>query len=466
MRSAVLRTDCVRFLLRLRQCGPALLLILLLVLVARPAAAVQLIRDAEIEDILRAYADPVLVAAGLNPDEVHLLIVESDELNAFVAEGQNIFVHTGLIMKTETPNQLTGVLAHEAGHIAGGHLARLPEAFKSATMPVLLSYVLGAAAMLGGAPDAGAAIMMGGGHIAQQQLLQYTRTQESAADQAALQFLDGAHLSGRGLVEVMEMFEDQELLTAERQDSYVRTHPLSRERINALEARVDASAARDAAEPPGLQERHDRMRAKLHGFLRPPPMTFRVYPQSDSSIPARYARAIAYHKAAEREKALQEIDALLAERSADPFFWELKGQILFEHGQIEEAIAPYEKAVALAPDQPLLRIGLASAMLATERPELGTPALAQLQQAQRDREDSAFLWRQLAIAYDRSGQEAMAALATAERLARSGAFPEAISQAERAQQGLPEGTPGWLRAEDLKMVASREWEQMRRERRP
>jgi len=433
MRSAVLRTGCARFLLRLRRCGPALMIVLLLILTIRPAAAVQLIRDAEIEDILRAYANPVLIAAGLNPDEVHLLIVESDDLNAFVAEGQNIFVHTGLIMKTETPNQLTGVLAHEAGHIAGGHLARLPEALKSASMPVLLSYVLGAAAMLGGAPDAGAALMMGGSHIGQQQILQYTRTQESSADQAALHFLDRAGLSGRGLVEVMEMFGEQELLTAERQDSYVRTHPLSRERVNALENRVSASPHRDATEPAGLQERHDRMRAKLHGYLRPPPMTLRAYPPSDTSIAARYGRAAAYHKAAEREKAIAEVDALLAERPDDPFFWELKGQILFEHGRVEEAIAPYEKAVALAPNQPLLRIGLASAMLATERPELGPPALEQLRQAQRAREDSAFLWRQLAIAYDRSGQEAMAALATAERLARSGAYPDAIAQAERSE---------------------------------
>ena len=443
-----------------------LLLISLLALTGGPAARAReerlsFIRDAETEQLIRSYAVPIFKAAGLDADAVRVFLVNHNEINAFVAGGQNLFLFTGLILATDTPNQLRGVIAHETGHIAGGHLARLDAQMNSLSVPMILSYVLGAAAMVGGAGQAGIAILAGGGHIGQRNMLQFTRTQEAAADQAGVSFLERAHESGRGMLEVFEKLSGQEL-AARNIDPYVLDHPLSTQRIAALQERVDASPYRDVKDPPVLQARHDIMKAKLYGFLKEPMVTLRKYPLSDKSIAARYARAVAYHRGAQHDAAMREMDSLLTEKPDDPFFWELKGQILFESGRVREAIAPFQKALDLAPEIPLLRVNVAQAMIATEDPGLSKPAIAQLEVALQTERENPFAWRQLAMAYGQGGNEALASLATAEGQLLTGHLSEAKFHAQRASRLLPKDSPDWLRASDILREVNRLAKQNRR----
>ena len=415
------------------------------------------IRDAEIETTIRAYATPLFTAAGLDPQSVHVYLVNDDTLNAFVAGGMNLFINTGLLMRSENANQLIGVIAHETGHIAGGHLARTQDALEDATAEMILAYVLGlGAAIATGNSGAGAAVIAGGQSIAQRSLLQYSRTQESAADQAALSYLDRTAQSARGMLEFLEVLGDQELLLSNQQDPYLRTHPLSNDRIDTVRNFVAGSRYADAAEPSEFVVAHARMRAKLVGFLRPLGRVLQQYPESDGSLEGRYARAIAYYRAADLKRALPMVDGLISERPDDPFFQELKGQILFENGRAREALPYYEAAVRLQPDAPLLRQGLAQVQLESGDPELNRAALAQLDEVVRIEPHNAAAWRLLSIAYGRDGQLGMTALALAESAGARGNSKEARQQADRALKLLPESSPAWLRAQDIFNAASRD----------
>ena len=415
------------------------------------------IRDAEIETTIRAYATPLFAAAGLDPQAVKVYLINDDSLNAFVAGGMNLFIHTGLLMRSESANQLIGVIAHETGHIAGGHLARTQEALENATAEMILAYVLGiGAAIATGDSGAGAAVITGGQTIAQRSLLQYSRTQESAADQAALSYLDRTGQSARGILEFLEVLGDQELLLSSQQDPYLRTHPLSSDRVDTVRNYVSGSPYADSAEPPDFIAAHARMRAKLVGFLRPLGRVLQQYPESDGSLEGRYARAIAYYRAADLKRALPLIDGLIAERPDDPYFQELKGQILFENGRAREALPYYEAAVRLQPDAPLLRQGLAQVQLESGDPELSRAALGQLDEVVRIEPHNAGAWRLLSIAYGRDGQLGMTALALAESAGARGDAKEARQQADRALKLLPENSPAWLRAQDIFNAASRD----------
>ncbi|MEX0697472.1 MAG: M48 family metalloprotease [Dongiaceae bacterium] len=415
------------------------------------------IRDAEIETTIRAYATPLFAAAGLDPQSVRVYLVNDDTLNAFVAGGMNLFIYTGLLMRSESANQLIGVIAHETGHIAGGHLARTQEALENATAESILAFVLGiGAAIATGDSGAGAAVIAGGQSIAQRSLLQYSRTQESAADQAALSYLDRTAQSARGMLEFLEVLGGQELLLSNQQDPYLRTHPLSRDRVDTVRNYVSGSPYADAVEPPEFVVAHARMRAKLVGFLRPLGRVLQQYPESDNSLEGRYARAIAYYRAADLKRALPMVDGLISERPDDPFFHELKGQILFENGRAREALPYYEAAVRLQPDAPLLRQGLAQVQLESGDPELNRAALAQLDEVVRIEPHNAGAWRLLSIAYGRDGQLGMTALALAESAGARGDTKEARQQADRALKLLPENSPAWLRAQDIFNAASRD----------
>jgi len=415
------------------------------------------IRDAEIETTIRAYATPLFAAAGLDPQSVRVYLVNDDTLNAFVAGGMNLFIYTGLLMRSESANQLIGVIAHETGHIAGGHLARTQEALEHATAESILAFVLGiGAAIATGDSGAGAAVIAGGQSIAQRSLLQYSRTQESAADQAALSYLDRTAQSARGILEFLEFLGDQELLLSNQQDPYLRTHPLSRDRVDTVRNHVAGSPYADAPEPPDFVVAHARMRAKLVGFLRPLGRVLQQYPESDNSLEGRYARAIAYYRAPDLKRALPLIDGLIAERPDDPFFQELKGQILFENGRALEALPYYEAAVRLQPHAPLLRQGLAQVQLESGDPGLNRAALGQLDEVVRIEPDNAGAWRLLSIAYGRDGQLGMTALALAESASARGNAKEARLQADRALKLLPENSPAWLRAQDIFNAASRD----------
>lgn len=417
------------------------------------------IRDAEIEKILRGYSDPLFKAAGLDTKAVTVMIINDSSLNAFVAGGQNVFINTGMIMTLDTPNELKGVIAHETGHISGGHLARGPEAMSKAEVPLLVGMLVGVAAIAAGAPDLGMAILMGSQSVAQREVLSYSRTQESAADQAGAKFLNATGQSPRGMAKVFDRFADQEAMSGYRQDPFVRSHPLSRDRVAALQDIVDSSKFKDRPDTPREIADYALMRAKLRGFIETPEVTLRLYPLSDRSAAARYARAAAFFRSADLERAIPEIDSLIAERPDYAYFWELKGQIYVESSRPKEGVPAYRKAAQLAPDEPLIQASLGAALLAaSDDGDLSAipEAKKHLKLALKDEPDNGMAWYYLADAYSRSGDDTMAALATAERYFALRQYGPAANFAQRALVKLKEGSNDWQRANDIFSVSQAE----------
>jgi predicted Zn-dependent protease len=420
-----------------------------------PAAAqsIPLIRDAEIENTIRAYATPLFQAAGLDPSAVGIHIVADDEPNAFVMNGQNLFITTGLLLLAQSANQVVGVIAHETGHMAGGHLARMEGEQKDVMLQTVLAFVLGAAAMMAGGSQggqAGQAIMAGTQQIASRQLLAFSREHEAAADQAGVTFLDRACESARGFEQFLGLLANQELLSPTRQDPYVRTHPITQDRIQFVHNHVLHAKCSDAPTPPAYNEEFARMKAKLVGFLKTPSETFDLYPESDTSLAARYARAIAYYRKPDLAHALPLIDGLLAERPGDPYFAELKGQVLYENGRVREAVPMYQLALDRVPDNTLLLVELAQAQIETNDPALNKQALENLTKAVHIDDEYAPAWSKLAVAYGREGDIGQAALALAERAYLQGDDKEARAEVARAQRLLPRDSSAWLRADDIK----------------
>ncbi|MDM7947160.1 MAG: M48 family metalloprotease [Oceanibaculum nanhaiense] len=423
------------------------------------AAGMSLIRDTEIENTIRDYATPLFAAAGLQPDNIRIFIVNGDDINAFVAGGQNLFLNSGLLVRSDNPNQIMGVIAHETGHIAGGHLARLQDELRRASIAQILSMVLGAVAVAAsGQGEAGMGVMVGGSEMARRVLLQYNRNQEQAADQAGVKYLDEIGQSSRGMVEILEKLSGQEMLLASRQSPYVRSHPLTSERMNFVRNHLANSPYADAPPPEGFPMRHKRMVAKLHGFMQQPGKTLMDYPASDTSLPARYARAIAYYRIPDLNRAVPAIDALIADHPDDPYFRELKGQMLYENGRVAEAQKAYAEAIERLPDAPLVRAAHAETLLALNKEDDTRWALAELQESVRQQPENSRAWRQLAIAHGRLGDTGLAALALAEEALLTGQRQTARQQARRAQAQLPTGSPGWLRAEDIETTTRRDAE--------
>ncbi|NQV21638.1 MAG: M48 family metalloprotease, partial [Rhodospirillales bacterium] len=376
-------------------------------------------------------------------------LVNDNSLNAFVAAGQNIFVHSGLLEEADNPDQVIGVIAHETGHIIGGHLSRVREAMKKASRVTSVAFILGALAAAAGSPDAAMAVLMKGNEVAGRTYLNYSRVQESSADQAAIRLLRKTGQSPLGLREFMAKLQSLELSRRIEQVSYSRSHPLTRERVSSLDAAIKDSPYSDVHATDELNRVHQRVRAKLFGFLHSLEDTLIRYPQSDQSVPARYARAIAYHKVANLRAALSEINSILVELPDDPYILELKGQIYYEHGKIPESVKLYQLAVNQSPQEPLILASLGAAQLALEQPELAARAVENLNASLAFDPDNTIAWLQLAVAYNDVGNPGMANLATAERYVRMGMRSEAMQQAERAIHKLPEGSSGWIRANDI-----------------
>ena len=419
-----------------------------------PAHGQGLIRDAEIEHISRAWATPLFAAAGLNPTDVDIYLINDPTINAFVAGGQKVFLNTGLLLAAGSENQIMGVIAHETGHLAGGHLARTHEALRTANVQTIMAFLLGAAAIAGGIPgDAGAAVVLGGQQIAERGFLQYSRTQESAADQAAFDLVTAIGQPTTGLVEFLQIVAREDGLLQGRGDPYTRSHPLFPNRIAALSARI-AEANPGPLLPPLVSEADfDRLQAKLAGFLQPTDRIFERFPPSDTTVPARYARAVALHRSGRLDESLAEIALLLEGFPDDPYFHELMGQVLMERGRVAESLAPYARAVELAPDQPLLHLGLASAMIATETTELLSDAIRHLDLVTTIEPHNASAWRQLAIAHGRSGDLGESALASAEQYLALGMVLNTLRFADQAINRLAEGSPSWFRAQDIHRAA-------------
>jgi predicted Zn-dependent protease len=431
----------------------ALGLVVSLILVGWPdrlhAQSISLIRDAETENLMRRFATPIWVVAGLEPSVVRIHIVGDDSINAFVAGGQRLFLNTGLIMKMDNPSELMGVIAHETGHMAGGHLARAQESLSSYSLPMLASMLLGIGAMAAGAGGAGMAVIAGGAQFAQRGILEYSREQESRADQAGATFLDKAGLSGHGMLTLFEKFRDQEAMSSDRMDPFAVSHPVSEDRLSALQDRLSTSPYYNKTD--SAADIHDlkMVQAKLFAFLNQPDSTFRRYPESDTSDYAVYARAIAYHKESETNRAIQELEPLIRKYPNDPYLHELKGQIYFESGRGIEAVGPYREATRLLPTDPQLQLGLGQALLVLEKADSDRESLRYLEYSAKNDPENPFAFYQLSIAYGRLNDIGKAELATAEYYGALGAARDASEHAKRATKSLKAGSPQWLRAQDI-----------------
>jgi len=449
------------------------------------AQGLELLRDAEIENTLRLYANPLFAQAGVDPNAVEIHLVKDQSLNAFVAEGLNLFINTGTIIQSDDAGQLIGVIAHESGHIAGGHLVRGEQAMGDAMTTGLAAMILGVAAAVvaqrqdqsareQGNPEAYRsaaqnsmmlpAVIGAAGEVAYKKYASFSRTIEGSADTAGLKFLDNLHMSARGMLAFMEKLEGEELLVTDRQDPYVRTHPLTTDRIDEIRNHVEHSPWSDVPPPPEFDEPHQRMRAKLAAFINPPMSTLYKYKADDQSISSRYARAIAYYRIPDLAHAMPLIDGLIAERPNDPYFHELRGQILYENGKPLEAIPEYKEAVKILPDNALLHQELGMVEVESDDPAQLADAKVQLNAAIRKEGDDAGTWRLLAIAYGRDGDEAMASVGMAEYALLVGRYSEALYHANKALQGLKHGSPMALRMEDVRAQAEQHQEKQRNNR--
>ncbi len=434
-------------------------------MLAAQASAQFGLRDTEIEETLRDFSDPLLKAGGLNAESVDIYMINDPELNAFVTRGQNIFLHSGLILRSETPNELKGVIAHEAGHIVGGHIVRSDYGNRSAYGAMLLAAGIGLAAILAGEEQAGAMVLSGSQQFGAVEALAYSRVNESAADQYAAQFLERTGQSGQGLIDFFENFRAQEVLSQSRRYEYFRSHPLSANRIDKLRERVAESEYAGVTDSDADMHRHMMMQAKLRGFLDSPQQVLNRYPSDDRSQPARYARSVALFRGADLTGALRELQTLIDEEPQNPYFHELKAQILYESGKREDAIAPAERALELKPDAPLLQMALAQSLIETGRPDELDRAVALLKSALITEPRNAGAWRILSRAYAGQGEEALAKYASAEQHYAVGNLEEARSFAGRAQKDLAKNLPQYRRASDIIVVAELQLDKKRRNQR-
>ncbi len=417
-----------------------------------------LIRDQEIEDTLRSYVIPMFEASGLNSAALKLHLIADNNINAFAAKGSNIFINTGLIANSPRSDMVIGVLAHETGHIAGGHLVRLYDNMRIAERNSLISTVLGGvAAIATGRPDVGMAVMMGGSNAAMQGHLSYRRSEENAADEQATKILGAMDTSVKGLVDVMQILQKQEKI-AMSQDyySYISTHPLSEDRILFLENTLRNEKISPADEARDRELNYQRIRAKLIAFLASSPRSVLVmYPESDIRTASRYARAIAYFRLNELPKALSIMDDLLKENPNDAYFYELKGQMLYENGRGSEALAPYKKASELAPDAALIRLSLAAVQIESSNKEDVNEAIKNLEKILITEKDNPSVWRLLAVAAGKKEDATLTAYAMAEYNFSLGDYKGALKHIEKAEKLILKGSPKYLRLEDIKQEAER-----------
>ncbi len=416
------------------------------------------LRDTETEQLLREYTRPILRAAGLEKQNIQMVIINQGVFNAFVADGRRIFVNYGAILQSETPNQIIGVMAHETGHLAGGHLAKMREQMAQAQTQMIIAMLLGAGAMVAGAKtggsgsgltNAGAAMFSAQGEVIRRNLLSYVRQQEENADKAGVKFLTATGQSARGMYETFKRFTDESLFAARGADPYVQSHPMPAERVNALQELARSSPYWDKKDDPALQLRHDMVRAKISAFMERQETVYRRYPMSNNSLPARYAHAIATYLHGDLRSALAQIDALIQQQPNNAYFHEVRGQALLEGGKPQEAIAPLRKAVALSNNSPLIEMLLGQALVATGNNAYTDEAIAILRAAVARESEAPIGYTQLAMAYGRKGDYAQADLASAQAAYLRGDSKTARDLASRAKTRFAIGTPGWVKADDI-----------------
>ena len=439
----------------------AFALCLAIALSFQPAMAQSVLRDAETEAFLKKISAPLVRAAKLDPKNVEIVIVNDNSINAFVAGGQTVYLNAGLIDAAGSANEVQGVIAHELGHVEGGHVVRFNEGLKPATGITIASLLLAAAAIAAGSGEAGAAILSAGSRAAIGKFLAFSRAQEGTADASGARYLSEAGITGKGSVQFFKRLQNLEFRRGIKQeDSYGRTHPLSGERISVLEDTYLADPAWDNPLNQEWESQFLRIKAKLKGYLAEPKVTLLKYPETDNSTAGHYARAYAWHKSAYPQKALKEANTLVARSPNDPYFLELLGQIMLESGRPQESLASLRKATQLTNNHPLIAGILGHALIATEDPENFTEASKVLKAAVVKDNRNPFAWYQLGVVYSHQGDEPRAALATAERYLMIGAPQLALPNAVKAMGGLKEYTPDWIRAQDIKLVAQAQVEQL------
>lgn len=421
----------------------------------QPAAAQSILRDAETEAMFADMSRPIILAAGLSPNTVRIVLLNDDSINAFTAGGQTVYIQSGLLQAADNANQVQGVIAHELGHVADGHVILQDERGGRPAMGIsILSMVLGLAAIAAGAPEAGAGILSAGTSAAQGKFLAFSRVQESTADATGAKFLRIAGISGKGMLTFFKKLQSEEYAYGLKNiDPYAQSHPLSGERIAALGADVAASAAYNTPLDPALEDRFKRVKAKLMGYVADPKATLNLYPEQDQSVYAHYARAYAWHKSGYPEKAQAESLALLKAGPHDPYFLEIQGQILLESGKPRQALAPLREATELSRAAPLIATTFGHALIATEDKANYPEAIKVLRQAVARDDDNPFAWYQLGTVYEASGDQPRALLATAERASLTGDLRTAAYSARGAMQGLAPNGVDWIRAQDIALAA-------------
>ena len=426
---------------------------------AGPARAqtsgIPVIRDAEIEQLLREYTSPIMRVAGLTQQNIHIVIINEKSFNAFVMDAHRIFVNSGALMQATTPNQLIGVFAHETGHIVGGHLSKMRQELATAQTAAIVAMLLGVGALAAGAKsgsydmaNVGMAAMNAPQSYLQHTLLAYQRAQEEQADRAGVRFLTMTGQSAKGMYDTFKRFADEMMFTSAYIDPYVQNHPMPTERMAAL-AELVKTPYWDKKDPAELQFRHDMMRAKLYGFTERADVVSRHYPASDTSLPARYAHAITSYRFGDVRSALTQIEGLIQAKPNYPYFYELEGQALLEAGHPADAIAPLRHAAELAPNPALIQILLAQAMIATNNPKTAEEAVPLLRAALVKEPESSDAYEQLAMAYGHNSNFAEADLASAEAAFARGDNKTARELAARAKTRFPVGSPGWVKADDI-----------------
>jgi predicted Zn-dependent protease len=418
-------------------------------------AGIPMIRDAEIEQLLRDYTAPIFKVAGLTNQNIQVVIINDKQFNAFVMDAHHIFVNVGALMQSTTPNQMIGVFAHETGHIVGGHLSKMRQELANAQTAAIVAMLLGIGAVVAGArsnnaemANVGGAVVTGPQAYLQDRLLAYQRSQEESADRAGVRFLTMTGQSAKGMYDTFKRFADETMFSAKFIDPYAQNHPMPEERMAAL-AELVKTPYWDKKDAPELQFRHDMMRAKLYGFIEQPYSVLNRYPLSDTSMPARYARAISAYRYGNLRTAVAQIDGLIQAMPENPYFYELKGQALLEGGQPAEAIAPLRRAVQLAPSPALIQILLGQALIATDEAKYADEAISILHSALMKEPESGDGYIQLAMAYGRKNDLADADLASAQAAFANGDNKTARELAARAKQRFPVGSPGWVRADDI-----------------
>ncbi|WP_197460157.1 M48 family metalloprotease [Sphingorhabdus sp. M41] len=434
-------------------------------IVVQPVAAQSILRDAETEALFTDMVAPLVAVSELDANEVEVVLINDPQINAFVAGGQRIYFYSGLIETADSANEVQGVMAHELGHITGGHIIRFDEGVKTATGITILSLVLGAAAIAAGAGDAGMGILAAGQQAAMGKFLAFSRVQERSADSAGARYLSEAGISGKGSIDFFKKLQNYEFrLGIPQEDSYGRTHPLSGERVSLLRDVYQKDPAWDKPSNPDIESRFQRVKAKLLGYTADPNVTLREYPESDQSVPARYARAYAWHKSAYPDRALYEVNNLLQSAPDDPYFLELQGQILLESGKPDEALKSLRRAVQLTNNQPLIASLFGHALIATEDPQYLDEATTVLKAAVHKDNRNPFAWYQLGVVYSQQGDIPRAQLATAESSLLEQNYAGAIRSSQVAMSGIEEYTPDWIRAQDISFIAKAEFEKNNRRR--